>query len=124
MSLAVLLGAASQIIRARPIKLVGVLYGGGGIIVSPFFGGKFFILSSNPAGLFDVMQKVSEALPSIMKRESDEALYQLDELAYGEKVVSFLTRIRGSPALIIPLHDCGHPKQVGAKFCGHCGEKL
>ena len=68
LSPSIILGAAGQILQgSKPTKLVGILYAGGGVIMSPIDEGTFFIASTTPSGLFDVMRKITESLPRIMQ---------------------------------------------------------
>jgi len=66
LSPSIILGAAGQILQgSRPTKLVGILYNGGGVIMSPIDEGRLFIASTTPSSLFDVMRKITESLPRI-----------------------------------------------------------
>jgi hypothetical protein len=91
----IILGAAGQILRDRPTKLVGILYAGGGIILSPVSEGSLAMLSTNSSSLFSVMQKLSEALPRIL-RQSTGQLNAVSSASEAEDVVTaFLSRHTG-----------------------------
>jgi hypothetical protein len=93
LSPSIILGAAGQILQgSSPTKLVGVLYGGGGVIMSPIDEGKLFIASTTPSGLFDVMRKISESLPRIAQgfRGTANAVNSASEAE--DRAIAFLTR--------------------------------
>ena len=65
LSPAIILGAADQLLRDKSTKLVGVLYGGGGIVLAPINERRLFVASTTSPSLFSVMQRIEEALPRI-----------------------------------------------------------
>jgi hypothetical protein len=66
LSPSIILGAAGQILQGRkPTRLVGILYAGGGVIMSPVNEGTLFVASTTPSSLFDVMRRIAEFLPRI-----------------------------------------------------------
>ena len=68
LSPSILLGAADQILQgSKPTKLVGILYAGGGIVMSQIDEGKLFVASTLPSSLFDVMRKLADSLTRITR---------------------------------------------------------
>lgn len=93
LSPSIILGAAGQILQgSRPTKLVGILYSGGGVIMSPIDEGRLFIASTTPSSLFDVMRKITESLPRITQgfRGTVNAVNSASEAE--ERAIAFLTK--------------------------------
>lgn len=66
LSPSIILGAAGQILQgSKPTKLVGILYAGGGVIMSPLDESTLFVASTTPSSLFDVMRRIAESMPRI-----------------------------------------------------------
>ena len=62
----IILGAAGQILQgSKPTRLVGILYAGGGVVMSPINESTLFIASTTPSSLFEVMHRIAEFLPRI-----------------------------------------------------------
>ena len=96
----IILGAAGQIIRDGPTRLVGILYAGGAVILSPISEGSLAMLSTTSSSLFNVMQKLSEALPKILKQSIGE-LNAVNSASEAEDVVTtFLARRAGASARV------------------------
>jgi len=92
LSPSIILGAAGQILQgSKPTKLVGILYAGGGVIMSPIGEGAMFVASTNPSSLFDVMRKIAESLPRITEgRGSVNAVNSASEAE--DRAIAFLTK--------------------------------
>ena len=66
LSPSIILGAAGQILQgSKPTKLVGILYAGGGVVMSPIDETTLFVASTTPSSLFDVMSRLADSLPRI-----------------------------------------------------------
>lgn len=90
----IILGAASQILQgSRPTKLVGILYQGGGVIVSPIDNKSVLIASTTQSSLFEVMQEITEFLPRIISLGLGASVNSLVNSASQaeEKAIAFLT---------------------------------
>ena len=93
LSPSIILGATGQILQgSRPTKLVGILYSGGGVIMSPIDESKLFIASTTPSGLFDVMQKIAESLPRIIQGFGGMVNAVNSASEAEERAIAFLTR--------------------------------
>lgn len=99
LSPSIILGAASQILQgSRPTKLVGILYLGGGVILSPIDEKNVLIASTTASSLFEVMKKISEFLPSIARKGSDGAVNAVNSVSQAEeRTITFLTNRPNHP---------------------------
>jgi hypothetical protein len=93
LSPSIILGAAGQIVQgSKPTRLVGILYAGGGVVMSPINEGTLFIASTTPSSLFDVMRRIADFLPRITQgfRGTVNAVNSASE---AENIaIAFLTR--------------------------------
>ena len=104
----IILGAAGQIIREMPTRLVGILYGGGGVILSPISEGSLAMLSTSSSSLFNVMQKLSEALPKILKQSIGE-LNAVNSASDAEDLVTtFLARRAGGSSARVRVDEVSY----------------
>jgi hypothetical protein len=109
LSPSIILGAASQILQgSRPTRLVGVLYQGGGVILSPIDENSLVLVSTTPSSLFEVMQKITDFLPRITRRGIGGMVNAVNSASEAEeKAIAFLTR--GSRHLAsIRIHEVAY----------------
>jgi hypothetical protein len=67
---AAILGAAAQFTgEPNSLRLVGILYGKGGVILTRLNETKLLALSTTPEHLYSVMEKLHGALPALLERE-------------------------------------------------------
>lgn len=92
LSPSIILGAAGQILQdSKPTKLVGILYAGGGVIMSPIDEAALFVASTTPSSLFDVMRKIAESLPRITQgRGTVNAVNSASDAE--DKAIAFLAK--------------------------------
>jgi hypothetical protein len=109
----IILGAAGQMLRDRPTKLVGILYAGGAIILSPVNEGSLAMLSTSSSSLFSVMQRLSELLPKILKQSSGQ-LNVVNSAGEAEDLVTaFLSKRVGGSAARVHVDDVSYQSVGG-----------
>ena len=92
LSPSIILGAAGQILQgSKPTRLIGILYAGGGVVMSPVGEGTVFVASTTPSSLFDVMRKIAEALPRITEGRGTANVVNSASDA-EERAIAFLTK--------------------------------
>jgi hypothetical protein len=93
LSPSIILGAASQILQgSRPTKLVGILYLGGGVVLSPIDENRVLIASTTPSSLFEVMERITEFLPRITRSGLSATMNMVSSASQAEeRVIAFLT---------------------------------
>ena len=109
----IILGAAGQILRDRPTKLVGILYASGAIILSPVNEGSLAMLSTTSSSLFSVMQKLSESLPKILKQSTGELNVVNSASEAEDLVTAFLARRAGGSAARVHVDDVSYQSVGG-----------
>jgi len=92
LSPSIILGAAGQILQeSKPTRLVGILYAGGGVVMSRIDESTVFVVSTTPSSLFDVMRKIAESLPRITEsRGTGNVVNSAGEAE--ERAIAFLTK--------------------------------
>jgi hypothetical protein len=125
----VVLGAAAQIIRDRPTKLITIVYGEEVVVLVPIEERRLVALSTSYDSLFSVTRTVTQQLPRMTREQKSVGIpYQLrssTDNVHGSRVVAYVSNTdRDASTLIIPLHSCGRPIPVGAKYCEGCGGRL
>ena len=92
LSPSIILGAAGQILQgSKPTKLVGILYAGGGVIMSPIDEVTLFVASTTPSSLFDVMRSLADSLTRITQgRGSVNAVNSASEAE--DRAIAFLAK--------------------------------
>jgi hypothetical protein len=96
---AVILGGAGQFTgEPDSLKLVGILYQKCGVIFTHLDEKKLLVLSTSPECLYNVMEKVNDALPRLLEHVHGEGALSIKSLAEAESIAhSFLiSRIHGS----------------------------
>jgi len=92
LSPSIILGAAGQILQgSKPTRLIGILYAGGGVVMSPVGEGTVFVASTTPSSLFDVMRRIAEALPRITEGRGTANVVNSAGDA-EERAIAFLTK--------------------------------
>ena len=91
LSPSIILGAAGQILQgSQPTRLIGILYAGGGVIMSPVGEGTVFVASTAPSSLFDVMRRIAEALPRIIGGGKANLVSSASDAE--DRAIAFLTK--------------------------------
>jgi hypothetical protein len=85
---AAILGAAAQFTgQPNSLKLVGILYGNGGVILTRLNETKLLALSTTPESLYGVMEKLHGALPGLLERELGGKAGGVKSAAEAESIV-------------------------------------
>jgi len=96
----IILGAAGQILRDRPTKLVGILYAGGAVILAPINEASLAMLSTTASSLSTVMQKLTESLPRILRQSTGDVNVVNSASEAESLVTAFLLRRAGGSARV------------------------
>jgi hypothetical protein len=108
LSPSIILGAAGQILQgSKPTKLVGILYAGGGVIMSPIDEGKLFVASTSPSSLFDVMRTIAESIPRITQgRGTVNAVNSASDAE--DRVIAFLAKPPQQPYSSVHVEEVAY----------------